>query len=149
MQREHDLPLRGALAELLGEITPGDLQYSFFINNGTDAVEGAIKLARVYTGRTNFISSIRGFHGKSCGSLSLLGKWEYAPGPETREFNADGTMRATLGGLTSEGTYTADGSNLVVTVDGIPRAYTYTILGGVLTLLDTEFGQAVNYSRVQ
>ncbi len=70
-------PLRGALAELLGEITPGDLQYSFFINNGTDAVEGAIKLARVYTGRTNFISSIRGFHGKSCGSLSLLGKWEY------------------------------------------------------------------------
>ncbi|MEP6995159.1 MAG: aminotransferase class III-fold pyridoxal phosphate-dependent enzyme, partial [Acidobacteriota bacterium] len=70
-------PLRGALAELLGEITPGDLQYSFFINNGTDAVEGAIKLARIYTGKTNFISSLRGFHGKSCGSLSLLGRWEY------------------------------------------------------------------------
>jgi putrescine aminotransferase len=70
-------PLRGALAELLGEITPGDLQYSFFINNGTDAVEGAIKLARVFTGKTNFISSLRGFHGKSCGSLSLLGRWEY------------------------------------------------------------------------
>jgi putrescine aminotransferase len=70
-------PLRGALAALLGEITPGDLQYSFFINNGTDAVEGAIKLARVYTGKTNFISSLRGFHGKSCGSLSLLGRWEY------------------------------------------------------------------------
>jgi putrescine aminotransferase len=70
-------PLRGALAELLGEIAPGDLQYSFFINNGTDAVEGAYKLARLYTGRINFISSIRGFHGKSCGSLSLMGKWEY------------------------------------------------------------------------
>src|SRR5262249_15552251 len=70
-------PLRGALAELLGEITPGDLQYSFFINNGTDAVEGAIKLARIFTGKTNFISSPRGFHGKSCGSLSLLGRWEY------------------------------------------------------------------------
>jgi len=70
-------PLRGALAELLGEITPGDLQYSFFINNGTDAVEGAIKLARIFTGKTNFISSLRGFHGKSCGSLSLLGRWEY------------------------------------------------------------------------
>ena len=70
-------PLRGALAELVGEIAPGDLQYSFFINNGTDAVEGAYKLARLYTGRTNFISSIRGFHGKSCGSLSLMGKWEY------------------------------------------------------------------------
>jgi putrescine aminotransferase len=70
-------PLRGALAELLGEISPGDLQYSFFINNGTDAVEGAIKLARIYTGKTNFISSLRGFHGKSCGSLSMLGKWQY------------------------------------------------------------------------
>jgi putrescine aminotransferase len=70
-------PLRGALAELLGEIAPGDLQYSFFINNGTDAVEGAIKLARLYTGKPNFISSLRGFHGKSCGALSLLGKWQY------------------------------------------------------------------------
>ena len=70
-------PLRGALAKLLGEIAPGDLQYCFFINNGTDAVEGALKLARVATGRTNFISSLRGFHGKSCGALSLMGKWEY------------------------------------------------------------------------
>jgi putrescine aminotransferase len=70
-------PLRGAFAELLGEISPGDLQYSFFINNGTDAIEGAIKLARLYTGKTNFISSLRGFHGKSCGSLSLMGKWEF------------------------------------------------------------------------
>jgi putrescine aminotransferase len=70
-------PLRGALAKMLGEIAPGDLQYCFFINNGTDAVEGALKLARIFTGRTNFISSLRGFHGKSCGSLSLMGKWEY------------------------------------------------------------------------
>jgi putrescine aminotransferase len=70
-------PLRGALAKLLGEVAPGDLQYCFFINNGTDAIEGALKLARVATGRTNFISSLRGFHGKSCGALSLMGKWEY------------------------------------------------------------------------
>lgn len=70
-------PLRGALAKLLGEITPGDLQYCFFINNGTDAVEGALKLARLYTGRTGFLSSIHGFHGKSMGSLSIMGKWEY------------------------------------------------------------------------
>lgn len=70
-------PLRGALAKMLGEIAPGDLQYCFFINNGTDAIEGALKLARLFTGKTNFISSLRGFHGKSCGSLSLMGKWEY------------------------------------------------------------------------
>jgi putrescine aminotransferase len=70
-------PLRGALAELLGELAPGDLQDCFFINNGTDAIEGAMKLARLYTGKRGFISCIRGFHGKSYGSLSLMGKGEY------------------------------------------------------------------------
>jgi len=70
-------PLRGALAELLGELAPGDLQESFFISNGTDAIEGAMKLARLHTGRPGFISTIRGFHGKSYGSLSLMGKGEY------------------------------------------------------------------------
>lgn len=70
-------PLRGALAELLGELAPGDLQYCFFINNGTDAIEGAMKLARLYTGKPGFISCVRGFHGKSYGALSLMGKGEY------------------------------------------------------------------------
>jgi putrescine aminotransferase len=70
-------PLRGALAELLGEIAPGNLQKCFFINNGTDAVEGAMKLARLHTEKSGFISTIRGFHGKSYGSLSLMGKADY------------------------------------------------------------------------
>ena len=70
-------PLRGALAELLGELAPGDLQDCFFINNGTDAIEGAMKLARLYTGKPGFISCVRGFHGKSYGSLSLMGKGDY------------------------------------------------------------------------
>jgi putrescine aminotransferase len=70
-------PLRGALAELLGELAPGELQDCFFISNGTDAVEGAMKLARLYTGKPGFISCIGGFHGKSYGSLSLMGKGEY------------------------------------------------------------------------
>jgi putrescine aminotransferase len=67
-------PWRAALAHVLAEVTPGDLQNSFFINNGTDAIEGAIKLARLYTGRNTFISTLGGFHGKSMGSLSLMGK---------------------------------------------------------------------------
>ncbi len=67
-------PWRAALAKLLSDITPGELSCSFFINNGTDAVEGAIKLARLYTGRNTFLSTIGGFHGKSMGSLSLMGK---------------------------------------------------------------------------
>jgi putrescine aminotransferase len=70
-------PLRGALAELLGELAPGDLQKCFFISNGTDAIEGAMKLARLYTGKPGFVSAVRGFHGKSYGSLSLMGKAEY------------------------------------------------------------------------
>jgi len=67
-------PWRAGLAKVLAEITPGELQNSFFINNGTDAIEGAIKLARLYTKRNTFISTIGGFHGKSMGSLSLMGK---------------------------------------------------------------------------
>lgn len=70
-------PLRGALAEMLGELAPGDIQECFFINNGTDAVEGAIKLARLYTGKPGIISTMNGFHGKSMGSLSLMGKAFY------------------------------------------------------------------------
>jgi putrescine aminotransferase len=67
-------PWRAALSRVLADVTPGELQNSFFINNGTDAIEGAIKLTRLHTRRTTFISSIGGFHGKSLGSLSLMGK---------------------------------------------------------------------------
>lgn len=67
-------PWRAALARLLARLTPGDLNCCFFINNGTDAVEGAIKLARLYTKRNTFLSTLGGFHGKSLGSLSLMGK---------------------------------------------------------------------------
>jgi len=70
-------PLRGALSKLLSLITPGNLQYSFLINNGTDAVEGALKLARGYTHRSGFLSTLGAFHGKSLGSLSLMGKTRY------------------------------------------------------------------------
>jgi len=67
-------PWRAALGKVLAALTPGDLQNSFFINNGTDAIEGAIKLTRLYTKRSTFISTLGGFHGKSMGSLSLMGK---------------------------------------------------------------------------
>lgn len=70
-------PLRGYLAELLGELAPGDIQDCFFINNGTDAVEGALKLARLYTKKPGFIAATGGFHGKSMGSLSVMGKAIY------------------------------------------------------------------------
>jgi putrescine aminotransferase len=62
------------LAALLAEITPGDLRYSFFGNSGTEAVEGALKLARIHTGRSNIISTINSFHGKTLGALSATGR---------------------------------------------------------------------------
>jgi putrescine aminotransferase len=67
-------PLRGMLAHLLAEITPGDIQYSFFVSSGTEAIEGAMKLAKLYTRKSGFIAAVRGFHGKTAGSLSLTGK---------------------------------------------------------------------------
>jgi putrescine aminotransferase len=62
------------LAELLAEITPGDLQYSFFVNSGTEAVEGSLKLARVHTGRSKFVATTNSFHGKTLGALSATGR---------------------------------------------------------------------------
>ena len=47
----------GELAERLAAIVPGDLTYSFFVNSGTEAVEGALKLARIHTGRSKLISA--------------------------------------------------------------------------------------------
>src|SRR5512137_1980804 len=70
-------PLRGVLARLMAEITPGDLQYSFFCASGTESVEGAIKLAKMYTHKPGFIAALKGFHGKTMGSLSMLGKADY------------------------------------------------------------------------
>jgi putrescine aminotransferase len=67
-------PLRAHLAKVLALLTPGDIQYGFFANSGTEGVEGAMKLAKLYTGKKGFISMLKGFHGKTLGSLSLMGK---------------------------------------------------------------------------
>lgn len=64
----------GLLAEKLAQVTPGDLQYSFFCNSGTEAVEGALKLARLATGKPGIISTYNSFHGKTLGSLSVTGR---------------------------------------------------------------------------
>ncbi len=70
-------PLRAKLAQVIGMLTPGDIQYGFFANSGTEAVEGAMKLAKFYTGKKGFIAMLKGFHGKTLGSLSLMGKNVY------------------------------------------------------------------------
>lgn len=70
-------PLRGYLAKILAMITPGDLQYSFFCNGGAEAVEMALKLARLATGGKWYISTVGAFHGKSMGAISMGGKGAY------------------------------------------------------------------------
>ena len=65
------------LGERLAEITPGDLQKSFFCNSGTEAVEGAIKLARKHTGSKEVLALEMGFHGRTLGSLALTGNKSY------------------------------------------------------------------------
>ena len=62
------------LSEALAEITPGDLQYSFFVNSGTEAVEGCLKMARLTTGRPKFVAAANAFHGKTMGSLTATGR---------------------------------------------------------------------------
>ncbi len=70
-------PLRSYLAKTVAEITPGDLQYSFFTNGGAEAVEMALKLARIATGGRWYISTVGAFHGKSMGAISVGGKGSY------------------------------------------------------------------------
>ena len=65
------------LSKKLAEISPGDLQYSFVCNSGTEAVEAALKIARIKTGKKEIIYTDRGFHGKTLGSLSVTGREKF------------------------------------------------------------------------
>ncbi len=95
-------PLRGYLSKLVAMITPGDLQYSFVCNGGAEAVEMALKLARLASGKTWFISTVNAFHGKSMGAVSATGKGVYRqpyipliPGFQHVEYgNADAMEKA-------------------------------------------------------
>jgi len=68
---------RSMLCRILAEITPGDLQYTFFTSSGTEAVECALKMAALATGRHYFVTAKGDFHGKTHGSLSLTAKAAY------------------------------------------------------------------------
>lgn len=61
------------LAEKLAQITPGRLQKSFFGNGGAEAIEGAMRLAKQFTGKTEFIALQASFHGRSYATLSVTG----------------------------------------------------------------------------
>ncbi|WP_434979449.1 aspartate aminotransferase family protein [Daejeonia sp. YH14] len=61
------------LCRLLAEHTPQPLEVTYLVNSGTEAIEGALKLAKRYTGREEIISMKNAYHGNTQGSLSIAG----------------------------------------------------------------------------
>lgn len=81
-------------AEKLASILPESLHSVYFVNSGTEATEGAMKLAKRYTGRSNIIACINSYHGSTQGALSAMGNEYYKqayrpllPGISFIEFN--------------------------------------------------------------
>jgi 4-aminobutyrate aminotransferase / (S)-3-amino-2-methylpropionate transaminase / 5-aminovalerate transaminase len=75
------------LAEKIAQIAPRGLTKTFFANSGAEAIEGAMKLARLYSGKHEFIALQASFHGRTWGTLSITGNQgrkrrggPYAPG---------------------------------------------------------------------
>jgi 4-aminobutyrate aminotransferase len=66
-------PRAGELAQRLAEITPGRLQKSFFGSSGAEAIEGALRLAKHHTGRTEVVALTQSFHGRTNATLSITG----------------------------------------------------------------------------
>ena len=66
---------KALLGKLLAEVTPGDLKKSFFSTGGTEAVEGAIKIARWATGKQKVISRWWSYHGSTMGAMAASGDY--------------------------------------------------------------------------
>lgn len=84
----YHVPVVAELAEKLAEIAPDPrLRKTFFANSGAEAIEGAMKLARLFTGKHEYLSLHASFHGRTWGTLSITGNagrkrrgGPYAPG---------------------------------------------------------------------
>ncbi len=84
-------------AAKIASLLPGELESVYFVNSGAEAVEGALKLAKRFTGRTGMISMRRAYHGSTHGAMSMMGtpegeEWKGAfrpllPDVEAIEFN--------------------------------------------------------------
>ena len=60
-------------SKLLASLLPAPLETTYLVNSGTEAIEGAMKLARKATRRTEIIAAHQGYHGNTMGSLSIMG----------------------------------------------------------------------------
>jgi acetylornithine/LysW-gamma-L-lysine aminotransferase len=62
--------VRSQLLKKLVEVTPSALTRAYLCNSGAETIEAALKFSRLHTGRTNFVSAMRGFHGRTMGAVS-------------------------------------------------------------------------------
>ncbi|MCI4675778.1 aspartate aminotransferase family protein [Candidatus Mycolicibacterium alkanivorans] len=70
---QHANAARSEAARLIAERTPGDLNRVFFTNGGADAVEHAVRMARLHTGRRKVLSRYRSYHGGTDTAINLTG----------------------------------------------------------------------------
>jgi taurine--2-oxoglutarate transaminase len=70
---QHVNAARSEAARLIAERTPGDLDHVFFTNGGADAVEHAVRMARLHTGRYKVLSRYRSYHGGTDTAINLTG----------------------------------------------------------------------------
>ncbi|MBW2219171.1 MAG: aspartate aminotransferase family protein [Deltaproteobacteria bacterium] len=73
-------PRAAELAQKLAQVTPGALQKSFFGNCGAEALEGAMRLAKQFTNRTELVCLTMSFHGRTAGTLSITGNYSRKKG---------------------------------------------------------------------
>jgi taurine--2-oxoglutarate transaminase len=78
---QHANPARSEAARLIAELAPGDLNHVFFTNGGADAVEHAIRMARLHTGRKKVLSAYRSYHGGTHLAVNVTG--------DPRRFSSD------------------------------------------------------------
>jgi 4-aminobutyrate aminotransferase-like enzyme len=73
---------RASLSQLLSEIAPGNITRAQYYSSGAEAVEAALRLAKSYTGKNEFLGFWHGFHGKTLGVIGLLGdNFKFGMGP--------------------------------------------------------------------
>jgi taurine---2-oxoglutarate transaminase len=75
--------MRSEAARLIVSHAPGDLNMVFFTNGGAEAVENAVRMARIHTGRHKVLTAYRSYHGATAGAITLTGeprRWGSEPG---------------------------------------------------------------------
>jgi len=77
VQASYPVEIRTKLYDLLADTAPGDVEYTWLCNSGTEANEAALKFARSATGDSKIIATMQGFHGRTMGSLATTWKDKY------------------------------------------------------------------------